>query len=107
MAPDDWDNPATRCFGMLMDGRAQATGIRRPASDATLLWVLNAYYDVVPFTLPDVAGGRHWGLVFDTNLPDRSGEETFVFGEAYDVTGRSCVLFVLRPGPSAALLTER
>jgi isoamylase len=97
MTAADWDNPATHCFGMLMDGRAQATGIRRPASDATLLWVLNAYYDVVPFTLPEVAGGRNWTLVFDTNLPDRQTAETFVFGEAYEVTGRSSVLFALAP----------
>ncbi len=101
MTPADWDNPATRCFGMLMDGRAQATGIRRPASDATLLWVLNAHFDVVGFTLPEVPAGRHWGLMFDTNQPDRAAGETFVFGEAYDVAGRASVLFVLRPGPAA------
>jgi isoamylase len=104
----DWDNPLTRCFGMLLDGRAQATGIRRPAGDATLLWVLNSHHGVVPFTLPEVAGGRNWALLFDTNLPDRGGEETFVFGEAYEVTGRSTVLFVLNPATMRpARLTER
>ncbi len=107
MSSVDWDNPGTLSFGMLMDGRAQATGIRRPASDATLLWLLNAYHDVVPFTLPEVAGGRNWAIVFDTNMPERTTEETFVFGEAYEVTGRSCVLFALRPGPAGAGLTER
>ena len=109
MTGPEWDDPAMHCFGMLMDGRAQATGIRRPASDATLLWALNAYHDVVPFTLPEVAGGHHWAFVFDTNLPDRTTEETFVFGEAYEVTGRSSVLFVLLPGPAGApaRLTER
>jgi glycogen operon protein len=102
MTDEDWHNPLTRCFGMLMDGRAQATGIRRPAGDATLLWVLNSYHDVVPFTLPEVAGGRDWALVFDTNLDidgerERPHAETFVFGEAYEVTGRSTVLFALQP----------
>ncbi len=101
MTAAEWDNAATHCLGMLMDGRAQATGIRRPASDATLLWVLNAYHDVVAFTLPEVAGGRNWGLLFDTNAPDRVSEETFMFGEAYEITGRSAVMFVLKPGPSA------
>jgi glycogen operon protein len=101
MTDEDWGSPQTRCFGMLMDGRAQATGIRRPASDATLLLILNAYHDVVDFTLPEVAGGRHWSLVFDTNVPDRvSDDESFVFGEAYEVTGRSALMFALQPGPA-------
>jgi glycogen operon protein len=99
MTAEDWDNPGTRSFAMLMDGRAQATGIRRPAGDATLLWVLNNYHDAVPFTLPEVAGGRNWGLVFDTNLPERAAGERFVFGEACEVTGRSTLLFMLQAGP--------
>ncbi len=32
-------------------------------------------------------------------MPDRHSDETFVFGEAYEVTGRSTVLFALQPGP--------
>ena len=36
-----------RCFGMLIDGRAQATGIRQRGQDATLLLVFNAHHDVV------------------------------------------------------------
>jgi glycogen operon protein len=100
MTDDDWASAQTKCFGMLMDGRAQATGIRRPASDATLLLILNAYHDVVAFALPEVAGGRNWALVFDTNQPDRVSDETFVFGEAYEVTGRSTLMFALQPGPS-------
>ena len=56
----------------------------------------------MPFALPEVAGGRNWGIVFDTNVPDRVSDETFVFGEAYEVTGRSSVMFVLNPGSRAA-----
>src|ERR1700758_5577668 len=32
---EQWADPAMRCFGLLIDGRAQASGIRRLASDAT------------------------------------------------------------------------
>ena len=87
--------PSTRCFGMLMDGRAQATGIRRPASDATLLMVLNAHHDVVEFTLPPCAEGRRWNLVFDTNIPDDDQDRSFDIGEVYTVTGRSVLLLAL------------
>jgi glycogen operon protein len=103
----DWEDPMMRCFGMLMDGRAQATGIRRPSGDATLLWVLNGYHDVVNFTLPAVAGGRAWTMMFDTNLPDLATDETFVFGEVYEVTGRSTVLLALQQDRAPALLTQR
>ena len=51
---EQWQDANARCFGMLMDGRAQATGIKRPSMDATVLLVLNAYHDVVKFTLPEV-----------------------------------------------------
>jgi len=95
MKPEDWQDATMRCFGMLMDGRAQETGIRRPGGQATLLLVLNAHHDVVVFTMPEAAGIRHWSLVFDTNAPE-ARNESFDVGETYEVTGRSTVLFVLR-----------
>jgi isoamylase len=95
MAQDDWDNGNTRCFGMLMDGRAQATGIRRPASDATLLWLLNAHHDVVDFTMPEVNGGSSWASVFDTSEPERAKPVHVRTGETYELAGRSTALFVL------------
>ncbi len=92
MTPEAWEDSNTRCFGMIMDGRAQATGIRRAAGDATLLLILNAYHDVVEFTLPEVAGGETWSRIFDTNVPDLAAE-TFPTGKTYSVTGRSVLLF--------------
>ncbi len=95
MNAQDWDDGNMRCFAMLMDGRAQATGIRRRGSFATMLFVLNAYHDVVQFTLPDCTDGKHWKLLFDTNTPDNTRDEPFSIGDVYDVTGRSCLLFRL------------
>ncbi len=92
-----WQDGNARCFGMLMDGRAQASGIKRPASDATVLLVLNAHHDVVTFTLPEVMGGNTWRCLLDTNVPDDTGMETYASGEGYVITGRSVVLFVLEP----------
>jgi glycogen operon protein len=84
-----------QCFGMLMDGRAQPTGIRRRGEDATLLMVLNAYHDLVEFSLPETPGGSHWQLLIDTNLADDVELGTFATGEAYGATGRSVLLFAL------------
>jgi glycogen operon protein len=97
MEDEHWQDNNARCFGMLMDGRAQASGIKRPAMDATALLVLNAHHDVVNFTLPEVMGGTIWRCLLDTNLPEDGGEESFETGENYLVTGRSVVLFALEP----------
>ena len=95
MTAADWENGETRCFAMLMDGRAQATGIRIAAHDTTLLWVLNAYHGSVGFTLPTLSGGGRWTTVFDTAHPDRTREEVLAMAATYDMVGRSTVLFAL------------
>jgi isoamylase len=95
MKPEEWGDRAMQCFGMLMDGRAQPTGIRRRGEDATLLMVLNAYHDLVEFSLPETPGGSHWQLLIDTNLADDVELGTFATGEAYGATGRSVLLFAL------------
>jgi glycogen operon protein len=95
MTPEAWNDPATRCFGMLMDGRAQATGIPRPASDATLLWILNAHHEAVSFATPRVTGGRRWAGLFDTAVPGRAREHTWRMGETITVAARSTQLLAL------------
>ena len=85
---------------MLMDGRAQPTGIRRRGEDATLLMVLNAYHDLVEFTLPETAGGSNWSLLIDTNLDGEAELGIFATGEVYGVTSRSLLLFALEPDES-------
>jgi len=97
MEPVHWEDKGTRCFGMLLDGRAQTSGIRRPASDATMLVVANAHHEAVPFLLPEATAGRHWLLLVDTNRPDLDAPEDFEVGHSYLVTGRSLLLFVLVP----------
>ena len=90
MSAAQWESPYTRCFGMLLDGRAQETGIKRKGSDATLLLVYNAHYEVVEFTLPDVPQGRSWAGLIDTYRPD-APPAVFPFGHRYPVEGRSMV----------------
>jgi glycogen operon protein len=94
---EDWHDGNARCFGMLIDGRAQATGIRRPAMDATALMVLNAHHDVVNFKLPEVVGGHVWRCLVDTNAPEVEGQKRFQSSDEYAVTGRSLLLLVLEP----------
>jgi glycogen operon protein len=98
MTQEQWQDPTMACFGMLLDGRAQATGIRKSSEDATVLLIFNSYTDLVEFTLPDYSGGGHWLLLVNTNLPD-AGEATFESQQKYAVTARSLLLFVLEARP--------
>jgi isoamylase len=92
MQKSDWEDGKMRCFGMLVDGRAQTSGVKRRASDVTLLIVVNGYYDLVKFTLPEFVGGNQWLTFIDTNDPDRSDTSTSKTGDTYEVTGRSLLL---------------
>lgn len=95
MEPENWEDPVAKCMGLILDGRAQPTGIRKRGSDRTVLLIVNASHTVVGFTLPDVNGGREWQLMLDTNQPDLEGEPAFAFGDEYAVTARSLLLFEL------------
>ena len=95
MTPEQWQDPNAKCFGVVLDGRAQPTGIRRRGADATLLVVLNAYHDVVEFTLPAVPDGDSWVCLIDTNVPDRIQDTPHDFDEVYEVTEQSFLLLAL------------
>jgi glycogen operon protein len=81
---------------MLLDGRAQSTGIRKRGEEATLLIIFNPWQDVVKFKLPQANGGEGWTLLADTNFPDSTEEPHFDFGHEYQVTARSLLLFGLK-----------
>ncbi len=100
MTAEHWADANARCLGILLDGRAQPTGIRRRGQDATILLIFNAYFDVVVFRLPEVVGGQAWRCVIDTNQADREEEPRFEFETDYEVTGRSLLLFELILDPS-------
>jgi isoamylase len=55
---------------------------------------------MVDFDLPECPGGKRWTRLVDTNAPDDNRQPDFEFGDTYQVTGRSLLLFLLEPdGP--------
>ena len=96
MTPEHWEDPVAKCMGLILDGRAQPTGIRKRGSDRTVLLIVNASYTLVDFKLPDVHGGGEWQLLIDTNQPELEDEPVFPFDQEYAVTSRSLLLFELR-----------
>jgi glycogen operon protein len=83
-------------MGILLDGRTQTSGIRREGADRSLLIIVNSHHDVVNFKLPQVPQGQQWILQLDTNQPDPEPGESFSFGDEYQVTGRSMLMFELK-----------
>jgi glycogen operon protein len=107
LTQEQWDDANMMCFGMLIDGRGQSSGIRRPASDATLLIVFNAYHDIVDFTLPDVTGSDTWTCMIDTNVPVRDELPDMDTGTVYQVHGRSLLLFALHAKGTTQRIFDR
>jgi isoamylase len=100
MGAQNWEDADARCLGVLLDGRAQPSGIRRIGTDATLLLILNAHDEAVRFTLPKEPGGVEWVCLIDTSRPDRTDIPRLGFGKVCDVTGRSLLVLMLRPDTS-------
>ena len=96
-----WDDPMTRCFGLLIDERATRRRDDGGEPAAILLLVVNAHHDVVPFKLPTNDLGGHWVRLLDTAAP-AAELQNFALQHAYEVTGRSLLLFVLEPQALAA-----
>jgi glycogen operon protein len=98
MTEADWAAGFIQCVGIrlagdLIDDR-DAEGERIVGE--TILILLNAYHEHLPFTLPEHQPERHWECLFDTADPD--AEVSYHEGkEAYDLQGRSVVALRLRP----------
>ncbi len=97
MSIDQWNDSGAKCMGLVLDGRAQPTGIRKKGGDATLLLIVNSHFDIVNFQLPKSPYGKFWKLLVDTNLDEGviASRPRFDLGAEYGVTGRSLLLFVL------------
>jgi glycogen operon protein len=105
MSSEQWTDPNARSFGMLLDGRAQPTGILRKGIDRTLLVIINAHHDNVPFLLPTVPGGTTWQLLLDTNQPLWARRQQLQSDATVDIPGRSLLLWELQPPRS--FITEQ
>jgi glycogen operon protein len=112
MHEEDWNGNSTPYFGMLLDGRAQPTGIKQRGHDATLLLIVNSHHECVKFTLPGAGDDRalaRWTLLLDTQfaMPAHTADNEYAAGDVYAVTSRSLLLLKLKLPPEARLLSEQ
>lgn len=93
MSEEDWHDAERRCMGMLLDGRAQPTGVRRPGADSTVLLVVNAHDHDVPFVLPAADGNSQWHCLVDTSKPEQHIGANIGSPDNLSIPARSLLLF--------------
>jgi glycogen operon protein len=100
MTDEDWNNPQARCLGIRLAGDAidevDARGNR--IIDDTLLILLNANYEPIPFILPAHRSKVRWELVLDTREPTgipKQRPKPMRGGTPYELEARSLALLCL------------
>jgi glycogen operon protein len=98
MDDEAWNADFVRSIGMLLSGGSIEEVDERgePITGDTLLILMNAHGDAVPFTLPSFEGGGQWRRLLDTAGPAPC-DCIFKAGESYSLEGRS--LAVLNAAP--------
>ena len=96
MTDDAWNAPFVRSLGVLMVGDAidEVDERGEQVTGNTLLILLNAHSEEVPFTLPKVEAGKFWLRVVDT-VAAQVPEKRLAGGTKYPLQGRTLVLFIL------------
>ncbi len=99
MSDEDWNDPHARCLGLRLAGDAieevDARGNR--IVDDTLLILLNAHHDPIPFFLSAHRPRMRWELVLDTREPTgKRRQRPIRGGTPYEMEARSLALLRLR-----------
>ncbi|WP_080057336.1 glycogen debranching protein GlgX [Spirosoma aerolatum] len=99
MTGDDFNNPNTHCLALFIDGLrvTEQTEDGQDVGDEQLLWILNAYWEDIPFKLPKIDRKRaSWEVIVDTTRGQVHPQgEAVKGGSTITVGGRSSMLLRL------------
>lgn len=101
MSDSDWHDSQARCLGMRLEGamRGEVDDRGQPVVGQTVLMMMNALPEAVPFAVPEIVRDSAWRVVLDTSrrrLPRRR----FKAGDAYALQPRSMAVLQLRAKPT-------
>jgi isoamylase len=98
MTDEAWNADGDRSLGMLLAGDAieEATERGETAIGDSLLVLLNAHAEKVPFTLPALEAGQQWQRVLDTFDP-HAAPRAFKPKGRYPLQGQSLAVFKVAP----------
>jgi len=102
MTDEHWNADFVRCLGVRLAGDLINETDERgePIKGDTLLLLINAHWEEIPFTLPKSKDEHVWELLIDTKDPD-APPRTLEMGERFPLYGRSLAL--LRTKDRAAI----
>jgi glycogen operon protein len=99
MADDIWNSPDVRCLGVRLNGDAIDELDERGEHivGATLVLLLNAGVDAIPFALPSTSGAERWVTLLDTADPWQPSR-SLKGGDRYQLQSRSMAVLRLESG---------
>lgn len=106
MNDEAWNAGYVKCLGLYLSGEmvGEVDRFGEPVHGDSMLILLNAHYEEIPFQLPAPAENARWIPLLDTNhLPDNGGE--MKAGTEYKLGGRSLAVLrmaVPEPEPEAS-----
>jgi glycogen operon protein len=98
MTDEEWTAGQVRSMGMRLSGDAieEADEFGRPIVGETLLILLNAHFEALPFVLPAHRASTRWIVVFDTARDgERARNHRERGGRTYDLQAHSLAVFCL------------
>jgi glycogen operon protein len=97
MDDEDWGAGFARCLGMRLAGDIIGEVDERgePIRGDTLLILLNAHHEPIPFSLPATRDQNPWELLLDTASAEPA-RGTVIESERFDLEGRSIVVLLTR-----------
>ena len=96
MTDDEWQHAFARCLGLFLAGDAleEQDEKGQPILDRNFLLLVNAHYETIPFTIPDMVKVKSWRVLLDTAKPDGKGKGKYVWAakDCYPLREHSLVL---------------
>ncbi|HZZ84977.1 MAG TPA: glycogen debranching protein GlgX [Anaeromyxobacteraceae bacterium] len=100
MTEEDWQAPYIRSLAFVLGGDAIDTPDERGRRIvcASLLVLMNAHDEPVPYTLPEVTWGAEWDILLDTSGVSDAKRDRLAARGVVEVSARSLVVLTRPPG---------
>ena len=94
MGEEAWSAGFNQCFGVRMPGDliGEVDDRGQEIKGDSILILMNAFHEPIPFKIAARVKGQRWQRLIDTALPG-AARNWFASGKAYDLKGRSMVVF--------------
>jgi isoamylase len=102
MSDESWNAGFVRCLGVRLAGDEIGDHDERgePIVGDTLLLLLNAHHEDIPFALPEIKAEHHWEILLDTADVPTTAKHNGQNGSSPSTPA------IIRPTPSEAILSD-